>query len=132
MRVLVPLGRVLFAIIFMRAAFAHFASGTIDAAAAHGVPVATLVVPLSGILAGVGGLLIALGFHARLGALMVVAFLVPVTLVMHRFWDLADPQLAAMQEAMFWKNTSMLGAALLILYWGAGPFGLDRPRRLAL
>jgi len=33
--------------------------------------------------------------------------------------------MAQMQMALFMKNISMLGGALLISQFGAGPFGLD-------
>jgi putative oxidoreductase len=125
MRGLVPVGRALFALIFITAVFPHFSSGTIAYASAHGVPLAWLVVRLSGILALVGGLSILLGYRARFGAFLIVVFLIPVTLVMHKFWGLADPQVAALQRAMFMKNLSMLGGALLLMYYGSGPVSLD-------
>ena len=76
-------------------------------------------------MALVGGLSILLGYKAKWGAWILVAFLVPVTVMMHRFWGIIDPQMATMQGAMFMKNLSMLGAALLIAYFGAGPLSLD-------
>jgi putative oxidoreductase len=45
--------------------------------------------------------------------------------MMHRFWDLPDPQAAMMQQVMFLTNLSMLGGALLISHFGPGPIGLD-------
>jgi putative oxidoreductase len=79
---------------------------------------------LSGIIALLGGLSIALGYRARLGAWLLVLFLVPVTLMLHRFWGLSDPQAAGLQLAMFMKNVSMLGAALIIARVGSGPLSL--------
>jgi putative oxidoreductase len=48
-----------------------------------------------------------------------------VTLMMHNFWAIADPQMAQLQQGMFMKNLSMLGGALLIAHFGAGPVSLD-------
>jgi putative oxidoreductase len=124
-RYLVPLGRALFVAIFLTSAPEHFARGTIEHAAAQGVPLASLAVPFSGVLALLGGLSVLLGYHARIGALFLVAFLVPVTLMMHRFWGVPDPSAAQLQEIMFMKNVSMLGGALLIAYFGAGPVSID-------
>jgi len=124
-RYLVPLGRVLFALIFVNSIIGHFSSGSIAYAEQAGVPLATLLVPLSGVLAFAGGLSIALGYRARLGAWLLVLFLVPVTLKMHAFWAVPDPMMAQMQQVMFFKNVSMLGAALLIAHFGAGPVSLD-------
>ena len=44
---------------------------------------------------------------------------------MHNFWAVTDPMMRGMQIAMFMKNVSMLGAALLIAYFGSGPLSLD-------
>jgi putative oxidoreductase len=49
---------------------------------------------------------------------------------MHRFWAIEDPLMARLEQVMFMKNLSMLGGALLIAHFGAGPFSLDaRTRR---
>src|SRR6266571_642780 len=102
-RYLVVIGRALFSLIFIVAAFGHFSSGTIGYAAAQGVPLAGLVVPVSGIIALSGGLSILLGYRAKLGAWLLVLFLVPVTLSMHAFWAVPDPMMAQIQQAMFMK-----------------------------
>ena len=125
MRALVPVGRILFSLIFITAVFSHFSSGAIAAASAHGVPLATLAVPAAGILAFLGGVSILLGYRARFGAFLVLVFLVPVTLIMHKFWGIADAQQAMMQKANFMKNVSLMGGALMIMYYGSGPASLD-------
>ena len=125
MRYVALLGRVLFALIFITAAPRHFTHEGIQHAAELGVPLAALLVPLSGLMALAGGLSIALGWRARWGAWLLVGFLVPVTLLMHAFWKLQDPASTHIQQAMFAKNVSMLGAALLIAYSGVGPFSID-------
>jgi putative oxidoreductase len=110
----------------------HFSAQGIGYAAQSGVPWPNVLVPLSGILALAGGLSVLLGYHARIGALLLVLFLIPVTLTMHAFWNIPDATMARMQMVMFMKNVSMLGAALMILHFGAGPISIDaaRTRRL--
>jgi len=125
-RYAVPVGRVLFVVIFLVAGPHHFSGDAIAHAQASGVPLAQLLVPLSGVLALLGGLSVALGFKARLGALLLAAFLLPVTLMMHRFWAIDDPQQAMLQQVMFMKNMSMLGAALMLSHFGAGPVSIDQ------
>jgi putative oxidoreductase len=125
MRYVALLGRVLFALIFITAAPRHFTHEGIQHAAELGVPLASLFVPVSGVMALAGGLSIALGYRARWGAWLLVGFLVPVTLMMHAFWKLHDPASIHIQQAMFAKNLSMLGAALLISNLGAGPLSID-------
>jgi putative oxidoreductase len=82
-------------------------------------------VPFAGVLALVGGLSVALGYRTRIGAAMLIAFLIPVTFMMHRFWAMPDPQSAQIQLAMYMKNLSMLGGALMLLYFGGGPVSVD-------
>jgi len=125
MNYLVLLGRVLYVAIFILAAPGHFSAGTIGYAASHGVPLASIAVPLSGMIALAGGLSILLGYRARWGAWLIVLFLVPVTIIMHNFWAVTDPNAAQMQQIMFMKNLSMLGAALMITHFGSGPLSLD-------
>ena len=122
---IVLLGRFLFVLIFVLSGPRHFMGSTIAYAAAQGVPLASIAVPISGLLALFGGLSILLGFRARIGAWLIVLFLVGVTPIMHRFWGIADPMMAQMQMINFMKNLSMLGAALLITQYGSGPWSLD-------
>jgi putative oxidoreductase len=127
-RFLVPLGRLLFVAIFLASVPMHFSSSGAEHAAAAGVPLANVLVPLSGILALVGGLSVLFGFHARWGALLLALFLVPVTLVMHRFWMVADPAQAMIQRVMFMKNVAMIGTTFLLMHFGAGPISVDHAR----
>jgi len=125
MRYAVLAGRQLFSIVFIVASAGHFNAETIASAARHGVPVPELLVPLSGIVALLGGLSLLLGFQTRLGAWLLVIFLVPVTVMMHNFWASHDPLTHEIERMMFLKNVTMLGAALFISYFGAGPLSLD-------
>ncbi len=128
MQYTVLLGRILYSSIFILSSFHHFSKQVIDYAASQGVPMASILVPLSGIMALLGGLSILLGYKARWGAWVLVLFLVPVTIMMHNFWAVSDPMAQQMQMAMFMKNAAMLGAALLIAYFGPGPLSLDKDK----
>jgi putative oxidoreductase len=129
MRYIVPVGRVLFAAIFLTALPGLLSKASADYAASQGVPLATIAVPMAGILSFLGGLSVALGYRATIGAWLLVVFLVPVTLAMHNFWAITDPAAAQAEQAAFMKNLSLLGGALLIAYFGAGPFSLDAARQ---
>jgi putative oxidoreductase len=123
-------GRGLFSLIFLLAAVGHFSHQEIAYAAQQGVPLASIAVPLSGVLALLGGLSVLLGYQSKWGAWLLILFLVPVTLLLHNFWAVKDPMMAQMQMAMFMKNLSMIGGALLMTQFGAGPLSLDaRSRR---
>lgn len=123
------LGRLLFALIFLLAGPNHFASQTIAFAASQGVPLASIAVPFSGVIALAGGLSILLGYHAKIGAWLIALFLIAVTPLLHAFWKVSDPMMHMMQMTMFMKNLSMLGAALLISQFGPGPWSLDNRRK---
>lgn len=118
------LGRLLFALIFLMSGFTHFSKQTIGFAASQGVPLASIIVPASGLLAFFGGISILLGYRAKLGGWLIVIFLIGVT-PMHKFWGIADPMMQQMQMVMFMKNLTMLGGALLITQFGSGPWSLD-------
>jgi putative oxidoreductase len=119
------LGRLLFVLMFLMAGFTHFSKPVIGFAASQGVPMASIVVPASGLLAFLGGLSILLGYRAKLGAWLIVVFLIGVT-PMHKFWGIPDPMMQQMQMVMFMKNIAMLGGALLITQFGSGPWSLSR------
>jgi putative oxidoreductase len=118
-------GRILFSLIFLAAVPGHFKSETVAYAAASGVPLASLAVPASGVLALLGALSIAFGYKARWGAIALVAFLVPVTVMMHNFWSVTDPMTRQMQMVMFMKNIGLIGGALMFAVNGAGALSLD-------
>ena len=122
---IVLLGRILFSLVFLLFCVDHFNGRDLAYATAAHVPAAKILVPLAGVLILLGGISVLLGYKARLGAFLIVLFLVPVTLVMHQFWAAADPAMHAVQLQNFFRNTSMLGAALLITQFGAGPWSLD-------
>ena len=124
-KLVVALGRVFFAAIFVLSGLGHFSNQTIGYGASQGVPLASIAVPLSGLIVMAGGLSVLLGYRAKLGVWLIVVFLVPVTLMMHKFWAVHGPVMAQMQMVMFMKNISILGGALLISQFGAGPFSFD-------
>lgn len=113
------LGRVLFAALFIRSGVSHFRrlEGTAQYAASGGVPAPKLAVAVTGLMLLAGGLSILLGFEVRIGALLLFVFLVPTALIMHRYWGITDAMLAATQGAHFWKNIALAGAALMVYYF---------------
>jgi putative oxidoreductase len=128
MRYLPLVGRVLYTAIFLFGAPGHFTAQYAGYAAQAGVPAPSVLVPIAGVIALAGGLSVLLGYRAKQGAWLLVVFLVPVTLFMHKFWGVTDPMMAQMQQVNFMKNLGLLGGALLIAYFGTGPLSLDARR----
>jgi putative oxidoreductase len=75
--------------------------------------VAIVTVSASCVVAVAGALLVALGLWPDLGALLIFAFLIPVTVTMHRFWEVEDRGQRAIKRGNFLLNTSLAGGALL-------------------
>jgi putative oxidoreductase len=125
---LVFLGRLFYVLLFLTAAPNHFTKQGISYAVAQGVPLASIGVPLTGVIALVASFSILLGYRARIGAWLMVLFLALVTPLVHKFWGVADPNMAQQQMFHFFKNVSMLGGALLITQFGAGSWSLDARR----
>jgi putative oxidoreductase len=117
MDVVFLVGRILFASLFVVSGLtAHFNRQGVEYARASGAPSPELLVPASGVTIIVGGFLIALGIWADLGALLVAAFLIGITPIMHAFWKETEQQMQQIQIAMFTKNVALLGAALIVFY----------------
>jgi putative oxidoreductase len=74
------------------------------------------------------GLSILFGYRAKFGGWLIALFLAGVTPMLHNFWAVSDPMMHRIQMVMFLKNLSMLGGALLIAQFGAGPWSLDNRR----
>src|SRR2546428_12460508 len=104
MRYLVLAGRVLYAAIFIASALGHFSRAEIGYAAHQGVPLANVLVPLSGLLALAGGLSVALGYRAKLGAWLLGLFLIPLPAPMPNFLAVQDPMKAPIHPAITFKN----------------------------
>ncbi|HYO59513.1 DoxX family protein [Archangium sp.] len=125
MDALAPLGRLLFSALFIFSGLNHFTQGEamMGYARGAGLPFPALAIYGSGVVLLVGGVCILLGVFTRIAAAAIAAFLVVAALTMHRFWGL-PPDQAAMQMTHFWKNISLAGGALMLVYFGPGPYSV--------
>ena len=71
-----------------------------------------------------GGLSILLGFKARWGAIALIVFLIPATIIFHAS-GIADPANGQGQMIHTLKNLAIMGALVNILANVAGAFALD-------
>ncbi len=113
--------RVIFGLFFLFSGMGHFtATGQMtEYTASKGMPAARLGVLVSGLMLVLGGLSIILGLWVWLGALLLIAFLVVVTPVMHNFWTLEDEQARQGDMVNFLKNFALVGALLMFVYLDA-------------
>jgi uncharacterized membrane protein YphA (DoxX/SURF4 family) len=116
MDILLLVGRVLFALIFINSGIAHLTklNDMTGYAQFKKVPAPKLAVIVTGLMLIIGGLYIVFGVYADLGALLLAIFLVPTAFMMHNFWTIQDPQAKQGEMINFFKNLSLAGAALIL------------------
>lgn len=116
MDVIILIGRILFASIFVGGAIGHFTNTTAMAAyaEANGLRPGRFFVLASGVWMLAGILLIVLGVWPDLGALLLVVFLVPTAVLMHAFWKTADPETKMLEQIQFSKDISLAGASIAL------------------
>jgi putative oxidoreductase len=121
-----PLGRTCLAFIFLYSGVSKLFSfeGTAGYMAKQGMPWVDVFLAGAIILLIVGSLSVILGYKARWGALALIVFLVPTTLIFHAFWTY-EGQKIGLQRIMFMKNLALLGGLSMVVALGAGPFSLD-------
>jgi len=68
---------------------------------------------------------ILLGLYARIGALILIVYLSPITLIFHNFWILEPGQDEQIQFIMFLTNLAIIVGLCIIAVFGAGPISLD-------
>lgn len=122
-------GRVLLTFIFISSGLNKIGSWDETAAhmAAQGMPLVTLFLIGAIVLEVGGGLMVLLGWRARLGALALIVFLVPATAIFHNPMGLEGME-QQMQMIQMFKNIAIMGGLLLVLGLGAGPISLDNRR----
>ncbi|MGQ4647919.1 DoxX family membrane protein [Lyngbya aestuarii] len=85
----------------------------------RGLPVAGLLLVGNIVFQLVGATSLVVGYKVRWGAILLILFLIPTTLVFHNF--LADPG----ETNSFLKNLALIGALMMVYYFGAGPVSFD-------
>jgi putative oxidoreductase len=130
----VLIGRFLLALIFVLSGFGKLTSisGTAAFMAHSGMPQG-LVYPalIVTILVELGlGLLIVIGYQARIAAFLMFLWFIPVTIMFHVMPYRAavahgDAMGAMMQQINFMKNISIMGGLLLITGFGSGAWSAD-------
>ena len=123
MNAVLLIGRILFAMIFINSGIAHFMK--LETMAGYAkykkVPAAKLSVIVTGLMILLGGIYVALGIYADLGALLIAIFLIPTAFMMHAFWKETDPTAKQNELNNFFKNLALAGAALtLFVFIGRG------------
>jgi uncharacterized membrane protein YphA (DoxX/SURF4 family) len=122
----VLVGRILLALIFLKSGMGKIEnfSGTAQYMADYGMPFPTFFLLGAIFFELVGSLTVILGLFMRLGAVLILIFLIPTTIIFHNIF--IDPKMMV----QFMKNVSIFGGFLILLTGGAGRFSLDHYLRL--
>jgi uncharacterized membrane protein YphA (DoxX/SURF4 family) len=133
MRSLFLIGRALFGGFFIYNGLNHLkhSEQMTPYAESKGVPAPKTAVNGTGAMLVAGGVSVLAGLKPRQGLAMLIAFLVPTTLQMHRFWEEEDPQRRMGEMVNFSKNVALIGAALALMQvsepWPDGVDALTGP-----
>ena len=118
------IARILFTLIFFLSGITHFTSmSDYVNLMPSPIPFRAFWVAISGVVELVGAAMILFNYRPRLGAWLIVIFLVPVTIVVHgtAMLTLADPIMRAVNVSMFLKGLAMIACALFITQFGVRP-----------
>jgi putative oxidoreductase len=105
------IARVLLCLVFVNAVIGKLTGfgAVAGVIAAKGLPLAPLLLVAAMALMAVGSALVISGWKARLGAVLLLLFLVPTTLIFHS--DVAD----TMQRIQLLKNLAIMAGLLLVI-----------------
>lgn len=84
-----------------------------------GIPFSGILLVPTIIVLIAGGLSVLVGYWARYGALLLVGFLIPATLIFHTDFS------QGLQQIQFLKNLGLMGGLLMVFAYGAGRWSLS-------
>ena len=121
------IGRLMLVTVFLMSALGNkipMFSSVVQYMQSEGVPAPQIMLAGAIVFLIAGSLSVLLGFKARIGAGLLLVFLVLATYFFHDFWNF-EGQEQTNQMIQFMKNLSMAGAMLLIMANGPGSFSID-------
>jgi len=72
-----------------------------------------------------GGILILLGYRSKLGAVLLLIYYIPFTLIVYSFWN-DTGEYYRINSIQFMKNLAIIGGLLMIFVNGAGRYSVKR------
>ena len=120
-------GRILLASLFLWSGFGKITGfeNTLGYMASKGIPLTQVALIVTIIVELGAGVLLVVGWRARLVAFTLFVWMIPVTLMFHNFWVVA-PDAKLVQMIMFYKNLAIMGGLLMVVGLGSGPLSLKR------
>jgi len=123
------LGRILIAALFLRSGFGKITGFSAVAAGMtnKGLPFAEVLLMSAIVFEIAGSLALVLGWKARWGALLLILFTIPATLIYHDFWNMEGGEYRR-QFSHFMKNLAIIGGLLVVMGVGSGPLSLEKSK----
>jgi putative oxidoreductase len=72
-----------------------------------------------------GGTLVLLGYRSGFGVTLLLLYWVPVTFIVHSFWNDPEPE-KRLQAILFMKNVAIIGGLLIVWVNGSGRYSIRR------
>ncbi len=121
------IGRFLIAFIFLFSGFGKVTGfdGTVGYIASKGMPLPQLAAIAAIVIELGGGIMLVVGWNARIAAAAMLVFTALTALIFHNFWAVPADQ-AQNQMIHFMKNVSMMGGLLYVVIHGSGPLSIKR------
>ena len=117
------IARILLSVIFLRSGFSkifNFAA-TQEFMASKDIPLTGLMLVATIIVLLLGGFFVLLGYQARLGAWLLIGFLIPATLIFHTDFPA--------EESAFLKNIGLIGGLLMVTAFGPGEIAIESAKK---
>jgi len=124
------IGRLLIGAIFLVSGFAKLTdtSGTVAHMEAAGIPYAHTLAIVAGIAEIAGGLSLVFGLLTRIGAIGLILFMIPTTIIFHGFWNFEGTE-QKMQMVNFMKNLAIIGGLFMVAAFGPSRYSIDKKIR---
>lgn len=115
------IGRIFLVLIFLQSGISKIGNfeGTSTYMANFGMPYPNFFLVGAIVFELIGSLSVISGYFTRFGALLILIFLIPTTLIFHTHFP------DQMQMIQFMKNLSMFGGCLMLFVSGPGRLSLD-------
>ena len=114
--------RIFLALIFLNSGINHLIgfSGFVPTIANKGLPIPQVLAVGAIVFLLLGSISLILGYKAKIGALLLILFLVPTTLLFHP---------PASDLTGFLKNLSLVGGLMMVMAYGPGLISVDGGKR---